>query len=208
MAQESAQHHGHDGAALQSLGGSVSQEDGDEVEDDVAGGVQDDVGAVCGIKAGHLGECCQQALDQAGSRNGGHQRGENFGQLLQDEVAHALLLLGNGLFLRRGRSGLTAQLGDDGVVNFGHFCAADHLELAAGHNDRDDALQMLDDFLFGFALVAEHKAQTGEAVSDLLHVGLAADIVQNVFGYLVVIHVFSPSTCVERFGPCTEKRTF
>ena len=50
--------------------------------------------------------------------------------------------------------------------------------------------QMLNDLLFGFALIAEHEAQAGEAVSDLLHVGFAADIVQNVFGYLVVIHVF------------------
>ena len=64
------------------------------------------------------------------------------------------------------------------------------MELATGHNDRDDTLQMLNDVLFGFALIAEHEAQAGEAVSDLLHVGFAADIVQNVFGYLVVIHVF------------------
>ena len=189
VAQEGTQHHGHDGAALQSLGGSVSKEDGNKVEDDVAGGVQDDVGAVGGVKAGHLGKGGQKTLDQAGSCNGGHQRGKDLGQLLQDEVAHALLLRGDGFLFGRGCS-LPAQLSHDSIVDLGDFCAADHLELAAGHDDRDDALQMLNDVLFGFALIAEHEAQAGEAVGDLLHVGLAADIVQDVFGYLVVIHVF------------------
>ena len=41
-------------------------------------------------------------------------------------------------------------------------------------------------------------------MSDLLHVGFAADIVQNVFGYLVVIHVFSLYQC-ETNGPRAEK---
>ena len=129
MAQEGTQHHGHDGAALQSLGGSVSKEDGNKVEDDVAGGVQDDVGAVGGVKAGHLGKGGQKTLDQAGSCNGGHQRGKDLGQLLQDEVAHALLLRGDGFLFGRGCS-LPAQLSHDSIVDLGDFCAADHLELA------------------------------------------------------------------------------
>ena len=195
MADESAQHHGNNGAALEGFGCSVSQEDGNEIENDVAGGVHDDVGAVGGIKTRHLGENGQQTFDQAGSSDGRNQRGEDFSDLLQDHIAQALFLGLNGFFLvGRGRGSLAAQQSNRSVIDLGNFCTANHLELTAGNHNGDHTFQMLNHLFVGFALVLQNKAQPGKAVGDLLHICLAADIVKNVLGNFLVVHCFPPSS--------------
>ena len=189
MADKAAQHHSYNSAALQCLGCGVSKENRHEVENNIGSGVHDDVGAVGCIEARHLGKCCQKTLDQTCCRNSRYQRCEDLGDLLQNQVAQRLLLIRNLLVYGTACNGVSEDRYGC-VINLCDLCAAYHLELSAGNDDRDNALQMLYHVFLCKALILQDKAQTGETVCHLFYIGFAAHIVKNVLGNFVVIHGF------------------
>ena len=190
MAQEGTQHHGDDLVGLQSLGSGVGQEDGHEVKDDVAGGVQDHIGAGGTVHPAQLGNGGQQALDKTGRGNGRHQGGEDLAQLLDEQVAEALLLSGD-LHVALANH-LAAQQRHSLVVNLVDLAAQNHLELAGSLYHLDHALQTADHILVRLFAVPQHETETGEAVGHRLDVLFAADILNDVGSDLFVVHTDPP----------------
>ena len=200
MAQEGTQHHGDDLVGLQGLGSGVGQEDGHEVKDDVAGGVQDHIGAGGTVHPTQLGNGRQQALDEAGGGNGRHQGGEDLAQLLDEQVAEALLL-GGDLYITLANH-LAAQQRHSLVVNLVDLAAQNDLELAGSLYHLDHALQTADHILVRLFVVPQHEAETGEAVGHRLDVLFAADILDDVGSDLFVVHTDPPQV----FSEQTQKR--
>ena len=76
---------------------------------------------------------------------------------------------------------------DHRVVDVVDMVADDHLILAAGLDDGDDAVGLLEHFGLGLALVLQNKAQAGDAVLDAGDVALAAHILDDDAGKAVVL---------------------
>ena len=185
--------------------GGVGQEDGQEIEHTVTGGVEDGVGGGVLAQQAQRGEQRQKALEQTDAGEGTHEGQENAGDGVHDGGADAALFVGRfgvGSHLaQRGHVGVFQH----GIVHIRHIVADDHLILAVGLHDLENAVQCSQGLLVGFALVFQLKAEPGHAVGQGNNVFFAANIGNDVQRQLVVIlchRVFLLFfICVPRRGP-------
>ena len=133
-----------------------------------------------------------------GAGDGGDDGLEDAGDGLQDLAqAGTVVLLGGLGVLHRGGTLKAAQC-HDLLVDGGDVGADDHLILAAGIDDRQHALGLFQHIGLGFGVILQGKAQPGGAVYHLVHVFLAAHIVQNGGCKLFEIHEMFPPFIVRR----------
>ena len=191
VAEEGAEDHRNDAGALEGLRRGVGEEDGHEVEDDVGGGVQNDVGAVIRRKPFQLDRRGEQALDEAGGRDGRNDGREDVGDGLEDVVPDGALValdLLDGFAVGVHDAALDVDHGQELVIDLVDLAAQNDLELTAGLHDLNDAFELAHRVLAGLGGVPQNQTQTGKAVGCILDVLSAADVVEDTLGYLLVIH--------------------
>ena len=182
--------HRDKGLCAEGLARGISQEHRQEVEDAVAGGVEDGVGGALAAEDAQGGEQDQEALDQTGGGEGAHEGHEDAGDDVDKAVAQDglfLAVLGGGGFGGFLAGGLDAAVAQHRLVGVGHVVADDHLVLAARLDDLEDALGLGQGVGVRLALVRQFEAEPGDAVGHRDDVALAADAGDDRLGQLVII---------------------
>ena len=168
------------------FGGGVGQQDGHEVEEAVAQGVQDVVGGACAVQDADCHEQGQETLDDAAGGQNAQPGGENAGNDADKGVDRIEFLFGRvaaalgcgAVLVHRAARGDVAH-GAHRVIDLGHMVADDHHVLPARLDDGDDAVGVLEDVGLGFALVLQLEAKAGDAVGQRDDVGLAAHVLDD-----------------------------
>ena len=161
----------------------VADDDGQEVEERVAGGVHDHVEAARGVKPPQREEERRQALEHS-CRGEGHERrahraGDDVHQTVEGVLVGGFLLVGGVVLGNLAGTG-HAELVDQGVVHVVDLVADDDLVLAARLDDGDDAVERGEGILVGLALVLELESQARDAVREVVDVALATDVREHV----------------------------
>ena len=199
--QEGCHTHGDPLVALELLGRSGRDEDGQELEDAVTDGVEHHVSGACLVHPAQRNGHHDQGAGKTGCGEDANERDEDARDDVKESVeAEAALLLFFGLHLAGSEVG---QLCDHRVVGLPHLVANDHLVLAGGVHHLDDAVQLADALVVGLALVLEHEAQAGDAVRDGGDVVGASHELDHVGSELVPIlcHCFPFPSFVFRVYP-------
>ena len=182
--------HRDKGLGAEGFGRGVSQEHRQEVEDAVAGGIEDGVGGALAAEDAQGGEQDQEALDQTGGGEGAHEGHEDAGDDVDKAVAQDglfLAVLGGGGFGGFLAGGLDAAVAQHRLVGVGHVVADDHLVLAARLQHLQHALGLGQGVGVRLALVHQFEAEPCDTVGHRDDVALAADAGDDRLGQLVII---------------------
>ena len=188
--------------AAEDLGGGVGNQDGQESISGVGEELGEHIHRASGVDVqeavvDHEVQRFHDAHQEAGSHDGGNDGHEDVAQGLDSPLIPGSLGR-RGLLDVLFAAALDAGQLDELVVDLVHGAGAENdLQLALGLKNALGTLCIFQLLFVDLAVVCDHQTQTGGAVRRRNDVARAADVIQDLFCRILIIHsIFSFSGCV------------
>ena len=147
------------------LGSGVAQEDGHEVEEAVAQGVEHVIGGAGAAQDADGHAEGQEALQNTKGGQHAQAGSENAGDDADESVEGILFFLGS-VIAAAGGDALDVAHAAHRVIDVGYVLADDYHVLSAGLDDGDNAVSALEDLGLCLALVLQFEAEPGDTVGQ------------------------------------------